>query len=899
MEFPGGSQMALRQISHIAGIRYNKYEMALFAPPGIIIFYRIIFMKNLEYGSMHSGLTQCQAAKLLEQDGFNELPSQKERGVLAMLWSVLREPMLLLLVAAGTIYLFMGERQDALMLLSCVFVVIGITFYQERKTEKTLDALRNLSSPRALVIRNGKQRRIAGREVVRGDIVIVREGDRVPADCIVLSSENLHVDESLLTGESVAVHKTEGRGDLDMQRAGGDDTPFIYSGSLVVSGRGVAWVAHVGIATELGRIGKSLEVIEEQDTLLHKETGRIVRLFSIFGLIACLAVMLIYAIGRGDVLQGILAGLTLSMSMLPEEFPVVLLIFLTLGAWRISKKQVLTRRSDAIETLGAATVLCTDKTGTLTMNKMRLRTLWVSGIQIDSDGRGYLSAQGGEFKNLLEVGSLASQQDPFDPIEKELQRVWREREGDTGKAHESWSLIKEYPLSKELVALSHVWKRDDGKHLVAAKGSPEAILELCHLEALEKKRVMAAVHALSKQGLRVLGAASATFSGKTLPGSQHDFTFAFAGLFGFVDPPRASVAQAITEAYGAGMRVIMITGDYPGTAQFIAQEIGLENAQEYITGEQLSRMRPGELRKKIRSINIFARVAPEQKLQIVAALKANGEIVVMTGDGVNDAPALKAADIGIAMGERGTDVAREASDLVLLNDDFSSIVAAVRLGRRIYNNLKKVMGYILAVHVPIAGMAILPLVFNLPVVLLPAHIAFLELIIDPACSTVFESEKESDNIMKIPPRNINDSIFSKKTVILGLLQGATVLLVTFMLYLVVSRSGRSEEEARTFAFVSLVISNMLMIVVNLSWHNSMRRIFLSGNKVLFFVLGSASIALGGILSIPFLSTLFHLTPISFLEFVLVLLVSFFGLLWFELFKMFNQKFRLQRESLGR
>ena len=837
----------------------------------------------------YQGITQRRAEKILYRDGFNELPSQAQRTGFALLLGVLREPMLLLLVAAGSIYLFMGERQDALMLLSCVFVVIGITFYQERKTEKTLEALRNLSSPRALVVRDGKQKRIAGREVVVGDMVIIREGDRIPADCIVLSCENLSVDESLLTGESIAVSKVSGNPNSPMQQPGGDITSFVYSGSLVVNGRGVARVVCTGVATEIGKIGKSLQLIENQDTLIHKETNKIVRLFAFLGLVSCLMVVLIYGLAKGDFLQGILSGLTLSMSMLPEEFPVVLVIFLTLGAWRISKKQVLARRSDAIETLGAATVLCTDKTGTLTMNTMRLEMLCVNGKSIQADGKGKFSFLENWATDLLKVGALASQQDPFDPIEKELMHICSKNGIDCESILETMHPVKEYPLSRELIALSHVWMTSKGNYLVASKGSPEAIMDLCHFDAPERKKMMQIVKHMSEQGLRVLGAAKAQFSGNELPENQHAFQFAFMGFFGFVDPPRISALQSIRESYEAGMRVVMITGDYAGTAQSVAKRIGLHNYHEVITGEQMRKMSQVELRKKIKKVTIFARVDPEQKLQIVTALKANNEVVVMTGDGVNDAPALKAADIGIAMGERGTDVAREASDLVLLNDDFSSIVAAVRLGRRIYANLKKVMGYIIAVHLPIAGMAILPLLFHLPAVLFPAHIAFLELIIDPACSTVFEAEKESGNIMKMPPRNIGASIFNKKMVAVSLLQGVTVLLVTFTIFLFFTGAGRSEEEARTFAFVSLVASNLLLIIMNLSWHSSMLRILSSGNAVLFVVLCAAFGSLLAILYVPFLSGMFHLAPINLVEFFSTVLISFLGLLWFEIFKAFNRK----------
>ncbi len=736
------------------------------------------------------GLSGVEADKILKEDGFNELPSQKKRNSFSILLKVLSEPMLILLVGSAVIYLFMGEIKDSLTLLFSVFVVISIAFYQERKTEKTLEALRDLSSPRALVIRDGEQKRIAGREVVKNDIIIIREGDRVPADAVVLDCENLSVDESLLTGESIPVKKSEWDGKMQNKRPGGEDLPFIYSGSMVINGRGVAKVIFTGLNTEIGKIGKSLESIKSEDTLLHKETTKIVRGVAIIGGILCLLVVLSYFLIKGNLIQGFLAGLTLSMAILPEEFPVVLLIFLTLGALRISKRKVLTRHSAAIETLGATTVLCTDKTGTLTENRMELNSLYSEESFYELNNSEIVLPE--KFMNLLEYGVLASRKDPFDPIEKELKRVSLLHFKNSRKIGENFSLMKEYPLSKNLLAMSQVWQPKEKKDLIlASMGAPEAILDLCHFDAGKENEILSKVKEMSQKGLRVLGVAKGIFSEINLPENQHDFDFEFMGLLGFIDPVRTTVPLAVKEAYEAGMRIIMITGDYSGTAQFVAKKIGLKNSEEFLTGEDLGKMSHLELREKIKTVNIFARVFPEQKLLIVNALKDNDEIVAMTGDGVNDSPALKSAHIGIAMGERGTDVAREASSLVLLNDDFSSIVVAVRLGRKIYDNLKRAMGYILAVHVPIAGMSILPLLFDMPIVLLPAHIAFLELIIDPACSIVFESIKEDKDIMKRPPRNLRYPMFNSKTILISLIQGLGVLIATFILFILLLNMAKA------------------------------------------------------------------------------------------------------------
>ncbi len=832
----------------------------------------------------HKGLTDNEVRERFLRDGYNELPSQRQKSIFAILFHVLSEPMLLLLLGTGGLYLVLGEPRDALMLLTFVFVVIGITLYQEHKTERTLEALRNLASPRALVIRNHVRLRIPGREVVTEDIIVLREGDRIPADAVVLEQENLSVDESLLTGESVPVRKSVWEKGEAAARPGGDDLPYVYSGTLVVAGRGVARVTRIGIGTEMGKIGKALHEVREEETLLHKETSKIVRIATIVGIALCVLTAIVYSVTRGTLLQGLLAGLTLGMAILPEEFPVVLLVFLTLGAWRISKRKVLTRNSAAIETLGAATVLCVDKTGTLTQNKMTLATL-SAGLTYREVSDSASAPLPDSYHRLLEYAMLASQRDPYDPIEKEIHRVGSDYLSGTEHIHDQWTIVREYPLSKELLALSHVWKSPDASSfVVASKGAPEAIAELCHLPKSKRDALNIRIEEMSKRGLRVLGVAKAVFTKKTLPKSQHQFRFEFVGLLGFLDPVRTTVPAAIREAYGAGMRVIMITGDYPGTASWIAREAGFAHPDWVITGSELSVMSQETLRERIRTTNVFARTMPEQKLAIVAALKANGDIVAMTGDGVNDAPALKSANIGIAMGERGTDVAREASDLVLLNDDFSSIVAAVRLGRRIFDNLRRAMGYVIAVHMPIAGLSLFLPLFHLPIVLLPAHIALMELIIDPACSTVFEAEPEEDNIMRRPPRPLNQRVFDPHTLGVSALQGVSVLVAVVVLLLYVLYTGKSETEARTMAFSALIIANILLIVTNLSWRENFFEILMRRNTALWSVIIGTFIAVALILYVPFARSLFHFDLLHLTDIAIVCVTAVLSVVWFEFAK---------------
>ncbi len=832
-----------------------------------------------------TGLSGDEASEILEKEGYNELPSQKKQSIFSILLNVLKEPMLLLLLGAGLIYLFLGEVKDALILLLFVFVVMGITFNQERKTERALEALRDLSSPRALVIRDGKQKRIPGREVVKGDIMILREGDRVPADGVVLSCTNLLVDESLLTGESLAVRKSESTEiiqSLQPEQPGGDDTPFVYSGTLVIQGQGIAQASSTGINTEMGKIGKALGTITEEDSLLKKETALIIKNFAIFGGILCFLVVVVYGITRGDWLHGLLAGLSLSMALLPEEFSVVLLVFLSMGAWRLSKRNVLVRRMPAIEALGSSTVLCVDKTGTLTQNKMILSTLYSGNEYCEIDKSKCLLEK---FHELLEFGYLASLQDPFDPLEKEIKKSTEKFLPDHEDTHREWKLVREYPLSKNLLALSNVWESNDSrKYVIAVKGAPEAIIDLCHLSEPKRQDLLSHVQEMANKGLRVLGVAKASFEEDSLPEKQHDFEFEFIGLLGFVDPVRPSVAQSVKECYTAGIRVIMITGDYPGTAQHIARQIGLKNTDQYITGPELASMDQTQLAEKIKTTNIFARVVPEQKLAIVNALKLNGEVVAMTGDGVNDAPALKSAHIGIAMGERGTDVARESASIVLLNDDFFSIVAAVRLGRRIFENLKKAISYIFSVHIPIAGLAVFPILFNLPLVLLPAHIAFLELIIDPACSTVFEAEPEEKNIMNRPPRNLQERMFGRKNLALSMVQGISMLIGVIVVFLYALYMGKGEVDARTLTFATLVISNLTLIVANLSWSQSIIKTLSSENKALRYVLVGALSGLLLVLYVPALRSLFRFSLLHGDDLLIVFVVGTLSIVWLRLLK---------------
>ncbi len=863
-------------------------------------FMGILMNEIYDLNKLHliSGLTEKEAAARLRYEGYNEIPSAQKRSILAIAFDVIREPMLLLLIAGGVIYMILGDVQEALLLLFFVGVIIGITLYQERKTERTLEALRDLSSPRAMVIRDHATKRIAGREVVQGDIVVLSEGDRVPADGIVLACNNLMVEESLLTGESVPVHKIECDDEsMQMQRPGGDQLPCVYSGTLVVGGLGIVRIAATGINTEFGRIGKALQTIEEEKTPLQKETGIFVRNIALIALGLCAILAIVYGLTVGNWLDGLLRSITLAMAILPEEFPVVLTVFLAIGAWRISQSHVLTRRVAAIETLGSNTVLCVDKTGTLTINRMSVEKIFASDEFFTVKSGSNISPPE-KFHGLIEFGILASQTNPFDPMEKALWELGENYPSLTEHLHDDWELMKEYSLSRELMALSRVWQsRDRRDYVIASKGAPEAIIDLCHLDNAQARELEGRISEMAGEGLRVLGVAKASFKQTALPGNQHVFNFNFLGLIGFADPIRPSVPEAIKECHDAGIRVVMITGDYSITAQNIARQIGLKEPDKVVTGAELNKLTDDELRERITTANVFARVIPEQKLRLVNALKANGEIVAMTGDGVNDAPALKAANIGIAMGGRGTDVAREASALVLQDDDFSSIVKAVRLGRRIFDNLRKAMAYILAVHVPIAGLSLIPVLFKWPLVLYPAHVMFLELIIDPACSIAFEAEPAEPDIMKRPPRDRKEPLFNGRTVVLSLLQGVIVLGVTLAVYRWSLALNLGDAEARTLTFTTLVIANLGLILTNRNWSTTILASFRARNIALRWIVAAAVVFLGLVIYVPFLRDLFHFDVLNFYDVLICIAAGLVSILWFEVVKYFSRRKKQRVERI--
>jgi Ca2+-transporting ATPase len=786
----------------------------------------------------YQGLDPAEAARRLSAQGPNMLPGHAPKTLWAITVGVLLEPMFLMLLVAGGLYLALGDHAEAAFLLSFVFVVIGITLVQERKTQRALESLRELSAPRALVIRGGGEIRIPGRDVVVGDLLVLHEGDRIAADAVLLDG-HLDVNESLLTGEAVPVTKLPG-----------EDSGQLFASTVATKGVGVAEVRAIAGATAVGRIGQALADTAEPVSGLQRASRRLIRNLTIGGLLLATAYTLLgWLWDNRSLLESVLAGIALTMAILPEEIPVILTVFLALGAWRISKHKVLTRRVPAVEALGAISVLAVDKTGTLTQNRMQVAELClVDGSTHEQDARDLPEP----FHALVEFAMLATPADPFDPMEKAIQQFGLHWLIDTEHVHAQWAPEFEYALSPEILAMTHVFRGDArDAHLLATKGAPEAVIDLCHLDADAAAAILHQVEAMAERGLRVLGVARGEWQGEAWPRSQHDFDFRFLGLLGFVDPPRPEVPTAIAECRGAGIRIIMMTGDHPATARAIAREVGLSERAEVITGAEMAALDDAALRERLRHVDLCARLKPDQKLRLVQLLREGGEVVAMTGDGVNDAPALKAADVGVAWGARGTDVAREAAALVLLDDSFASIVSAIRQGRRIYDNITKATRFVFAVHMPIIALALVPTLLHWPALLMPVHIVLLELLIDPACSVVFEAEPADEDIMQRQPRATSDSPFAVANLRYAVIQGLGFAGILLLGYGLLLGEGLDAASSRGAVFIALVTGLFLLTLANRDLSHPLLARHPAKNPWLLRMFGGVALTLVVVIGIPF------------------------------------------------
>jgi Ca2+-transporting ATPase len=826
------------------------------------------------------GLTSEQAKTLQAQVGKNELTPQKKKSFFHKVLHIICEPMFLLLLVAAVIYFILGEPRDGAIMLVFVIGIISIDVIQEWKTDKTLSALRDLSAPRVRVIRDGQEQEIASVDLVPGDLMLICEGVKIPADGQVVSCNDLCVDESSLTGEAEGVWKTT----TAEQTTDYWHKDLCYAGTLVTLGNATVQVTQIGANTEYGKIGTNVAAAPEEPTPLQKQTGRMVKLCAgiaavLFALVGVFTYINIpdHMLGA-RLIESILSGITLAMAMIPEEFPVILTVFLSMGAWRLAKKNSLVRRLPAVETLGAVSVLCVDKTGTITMNQMTVQDTW--------------STHENDDHLLVETMGLGCETDAYDPMEKAM-IAYCDSMGITKEHLFSGELVSEYAFTNELKMMGHVWRRN-GKITIAAKGSPERILPLCPMTDEERELTQHELLKMSKQGLRVIAVATmGVDSTADIPQKITECTLTLCGLVGLADPPRETVKRDIARCNRAGIRVVMITGDNGITASSIAQKIGMLNCENIITGDMLEKMSDEELREQVKSVSIFSRVLPEHKMRIVKAFKENGEVVAMTGDGVNDAPALKYADIGVAMGKRGSEVSREAADLILLDDNFSTIVDTVQDGRRIYDNIRKAVGYVFTIHIPIAFSSLLaPMLGIAPagLFLLPLHVVLLELIIDPTCSIVLERQPAEENIMERKPRDPKEKMLTPRVLMKSVLQGLTIFIASFgTYYCTLTGNVANAPVARAMGLAVIMLANLLLVQVNSSESDyalhSFRR--LAKDKVMWIVNFAILAGLGIILYSP-LNSFLKLAPLSVAQLLIVLGAACASVLWYEVVKLINK-----------
>ncbi|HEX5711504.1 MAG TPA: cation-translocating P-type ATPase [Sulfuricurvum sp.] len=822
-----------------------------------------------------SGLKTSQVQERLIHYGRNALPGSEPKTLISLIIKVVREPMFLMLLIAGLVYLTLGDRAEAAFLLTFVFVVMGITLIQEHKTQRALESLRDLSAPRALVIRNGKEIRISSQEVVPGDVMVLHEGDRIAADASLVQGQ-LSVDESLLTGESVSVDKT----------SGSKDASSLFASTVVTKGVGLAIVQTTGAATAIGHIGQALALTNEIPSRLQHSSRSFIRSLTFLAFsLALLLVAINWLWNNHLFLESILSGIALSMAILPEEIPVILTVFLALGAWRISKINVLTRNVTAVEALGAITVLAVDKTGTLTQNRMVVSELFAHNLSFIVGQKSPLPET---FHSLVEFAMLATPLDPFDPMEKAIHLFGHSHLSGTEHVHDDRTPEFLYDLSPDILAMTHVYSdKSPSLYLLATKGAPEAVADLCHLSEKQLHAIEIQVEQMAKRGLRVLGVAKGIWQApqndSAWPACQHDFDFTFLGLVGFIDPPRLDVSKAITQCRNAGIRLLMITGDHPQTARSIAKQVGLSENADVLMGDEMDTLNNADLLRRLEKTDVCARMRPEQKLRLVRVLQEGGDVVAMTGDGVNDAPALKAANIGIAMGERGTDVARESAALVLLDDSFKSIVAAISQGRRIYDNITKATRFVFAVHIPIIALTLVPALMQWPDILQPVHIVLLQLLIDPACAIVFEAEAAAHNVMNRPPRSALSTPFSVNNISYAVLQGTGIALILLTGYALLRHHGWSEEDLRLTIFTALIPTLFLLVLANRDSGFTSK-----SNPWILAMFAGVGLILLAVLFIPFLREMLRFAPITFPSFFAAFFILTVSGLWLKTLQKIRQ-----------
>jgi P-type Ca2+ transporter type 2C len=815
------------------------------------------------------GLSAQQVTDLRRQYGRNIFQAESSRSFIKIAWDTFKDPMFILLFIACALYFILGEVSEGIMMLAAMGLVAAISLYQEVKSTHALNALKQFTEPRVTVIRGGKELNIATEELVPGDIILVEEGMNIPADAIILQANDFTVNESIITGESLPADKDEK-----------EEHNILYQGTTINSGKSIARVTATGNSTVLGKLGVEVGAYHPPKTLLQQQINRFVRRLAIFGLMGFFIIFLVNFLHHRDWATSLLFALTLAMSAVPEEIPVAFSSFMALGAFKMSKLGIISRQPQIVENLGAVSVICLDKTGTITENKMQVKTIY----DFERDELAEL----GENKILpgeevLWYAVLASETNPFDAMEKAIWEAWVLYTDP--KMHQHPAMIHEYPLGGQPPMMTHVYEKEN-KKIIAAKGAVERVVRVCKLAEEEKKKILQHTTSLASKGYRVIGVAGASHTGSEFPSDQDDFDWQFKGLLALYDPPKKNISRVLKQFYDAKIDIKLITGDYPETAMNIAGQVGIPNHLKYVTGEQVMKMNDDELRETVKRIDIFARMFPDAKLKVIEALKANGEITAMTGDGVNDGPALKSADIGIAMGKRGTEIARQASDLILTDDNLERMVTAISEGRKIFENLKKAVRYIISIHIPIILTASMPLIFGwaYPNIFTPIHIIFLELIMGPTCSIFFENEPVEKTLMHLKPRERKTGLFTKEELLVSVVQGLIIATGALILYYYSMNNGASLEQTRTIVFTTLIMSNVFLTFANRSFTKNIYYTSRYKNNLAPFILIVSAIFLLVMHLVPAVRNLFRMEIISSGQFWLCFGVAFFSVMWFEVYK---------------
>lgn len=821
------------------------------------------------------GLNDSEVAASQKKNGYNRTNAAHKNTGLELLLNILKEPMLLLLIAVAVIYVIVGNYSEAVFMLGAIIAVSGISFYQDNRSKKALEALEKLNEPLSTVIRNAKVIQIPTHEIAVGDLCIIEEGKMINADGEIVHSNDFSVNEASLTGESFSVFKS-----LET------DDRKVYSGTLVVSGLAVFEVKKIGAETQLGKIGSSIQDIKEERSPLQIQITKFVKWMAVAGIIVFLMVWIFSYLQTGNIIESLLVGLTMAMSVLPEEIPVAFTTFMALGAWKLMREGIIIKRSSVVETLGSTTVICTDKTGTITENSMKLKALYDFASDRDYGEENFHKP---ELFEIIDYAMWSSEPVPFDPMEKTLHKVYEQTISNDRR--KDFQMIHEYPLEGKPPMMTHIFENKSGERIIAAKGAPEAILAVSKLSESEKEKLRRHIQDFGKQGYRLLGVAKCNFEGNDFPEKQQDFTFDFLGFTVFYDPPKKGIQEVFQKIYAAGIKVKVITGDNADTTHAIAEQAGIINKTPAVNGADIIHHTEAELITLSKEATLFTRMFPEAKLALVNAFKKDGEVVAMLGDGVNDAPALKAAHIGVAMGSKGTEIAKAAASLVITNDDLDKLIIGITAGRRIYANIKKAIQYIISIHIPIILTVSLPLFLGwiYPHIFTPVHVIFLELIMGPTCSIVYENEPMEKNTMQQKPRKMTETFLNLKELSISIIQGLVITLGVLFAYQYTVQNGGNEETTRAMVFTTLIFSNILLSLTNRSFIYSMFDSFKNKNKLFPIIIGATLVLLFAILYIPIFANFFHVTELNLQELGIAFLISAVSVLWFEVYKWGKRK----------